>query len=91
MCLHPSDPRRQLLKFPRYSSPAVVLPFDRSPAAPAVGEVTLSQAEIERYVALGRRLHGAAVRAALGRVFRHLVGGCSLRGLRLSGQRQPCC
>jgi hypothetical protein len=57
--------------------------------------VTLTQAEIDRYVALGRRLHGAAVRAALGRLFRHLVGGCSLRGLRLSGgtngARQPCC
>lgn len=91
MCLHPTDPRRQIPAFPRYRSPAVVLSFTRSPAAPAAGAVTLSQAEVERYVALGRCLHGAAVRAALGRLFRFLVGGCSLRGLRLSGSRQPSC
>lgn len=69
---------------------ATVLPFTRSPAATPV-----SRAEIDRLVARGRRLQGEALRDGLRRAFRYLVGGCSLRGLRLpggtNGQRQPCC
>ncbi|MEO3427915.1 hypothetical protein AAFN88_03595 [Pelagibius sp. CAU 1746] len=55
------------------------------PAAPT------SRAETERLVARGRRLQGEALRAGFRGVFRHLVGGCSLRALRLNGSRQPCC
>lgn len=55
------------------------------PNAPA------TRAEIDRLIARGRRLQGQALRAGFRQIFRHLVGGCSLRGLRQAGVRQPCC
>jgi len=58
---------------------------DRLPSA------ALSRAELDRLIARGRLLQGQALRDGLHRVFRSLVGGCRLRSLRLSGQRQPCC
>lgn len=74
----------------RHRKTATVLPFTRFPAA-----TPSSRAEIDRLVARGRRLQGEALRDGFRRGFRYLVGGCSLRGLRLPGgshgQRQPCC
>jgi len=55
----------------------------------------ISRGEIERAVARGRALQGAALRGGFRHLFRFLVGGCSLRKLRipghLPGQRHSCC
>ena len=51
----------------------------------------ITRAEIDAFVEKGRRLQGEALRSAFAKVYRSLVGGCSLRSLRLAGQRQPCC
>ncbi len=51
----------------------------------------ISRAEIDRLIEKGRQLQGEALRDGFYRIFRSLVGGCSLRSLRLAGQRQPCC
>lgn len=65
-------------------------PIETTPAA-----LPASRAELLRLVGRGRQLQAEAVQEALRRVFRFLVGGCSLRGLRLpaplQGQRQSCC
>lgn len=65
-----------------------------SPLAGPSGNA-VSYAEIERGMARGRELRAAALRGGLRRVFSLLVGGCSLRVLRLSGdmpgQRHSCC
>lgn len=70
----------------RHSGSANILPFTRFPAA-----TPASRAEIDRLITRGRRLQAQALRAALRNGFHYLVGGCSLRGLRLAGRRQPCC
>ena len=56
----------------------------------------LDPAEVDRLVRHGRALQGAALRAAFAGLFRFLVHGCSLRGLRLNWlmppeRRQSCC
>lgn len=54
-----------------------------------------SRREIERAIAHGRQLQGEALRNGFRQLFRVLVGGCSLRSLRLPaelpGGRQSCC
>ena len=56
---------------------------------------TPSRRELERALARGRRLQGEALRDAFRGLFRVLVGGCSLRSLRLPGEvnagRRSCC
>ncbi|WP_193366854.1 hypothetical protein [Pelagibius marinus] len=71
--------------------PARVLAFPPRGCAASLARAEVTRRDIERLVARGRRLQGEALRDGFRRVFRHLVGGCSLRGLRLSGRRQPCC
>ena len=39
----------------------------------------------------GKLLQALALRDGLRQAYRFLVSGCSLRGLRLAGHRQPCC
>jgi hypothetical protein len=51
----------------------------------------LSRNDIDRLIENGRRLQGEALRGVFRQLFRSLVGGCSLRRLRLAGRRQPCC
>ena len=51
----------------------------------------MSRDDIDRLIEKGRRLQGEALRGGFRQLYRSLVGGCSLRSLRLSGQRQPCC
>ena len=72
----------------------------RFPAAAAsqtrfVSGATPSRADIERAIASGRRLQGEALRDGFRRLYHVLVGGCSLRSLRLPGelpgQRHSCC
>ena len=63
--------------------------------APTPAAATPSRRELERAIARGRRLQGEALRDAFRGLFRVLVGGCSLRSLRLPGEvnagRQSCC
>jgi hypothetical protein len=64
---------------------------------PAGGSATgaPSRREIERAIARGRRLQGEALRNGVRWLYRVLVGGCSLRSLRLPGEvnagRRSCC
>lgn len=73
---------------------ATLLPFPAGKPArhPTTGP---SRREVERAIARGRRLQGEALRAGVRRLFRVLVGGCSLRSLRLPGEfpagRRSCC
>lgn len=71
-------------------------PADKPAGGPATGSATgPSRREIERAIARGRRLQGEALRNSFRQLFRVLVGGCSLRSLRLPaelpGGRQSCC
>jgi hypothetical protein len=78
-------PSATLLRFPAATA-------DRSLAWPALSP---SRGEVERAIARGRRLQGEALRNGFRRLYRVLVGGCSLRSLRLSGavpgKREACC
>jgi hypothetical protein len=75
-------PSATLLRFPAAASAE----------SPARGP---SRREIERAIARGRRLQGEALRGGFRRLFSVLVGGCSLRSLRLPGEvnagRRSCC
>jgi hypothetical protein len=51
---------------------------------------TPSRDEIDRLVERGRRLQGEALLSGFKRVFNVLADSGSLRGLRITGQRQPC-
>ncbi len=51
----------------------------------------LSADELARFIDRGRLLQSLALRDGARRIYRFLVSGCSLRGLRLAGSRQPCC
>jgi hypothetical protein len=72
-------PSATLLRFPAAAAPAT------SP----------SRSDVERAIARGRRLQGEALRDGFRRLYRVMVGGCSLRSLRLSGgvagKREACC
>ena len=57
----------------------------------ALSQSRLTAAELERLIARGRLLQALALRDGLRQAYRFLVSGCSLRGLRLAGHRQPCC
>lgn len=67
----------------------------QSPIETIPAHLPSSRAELQRLVGRGRQLQAEAMQEAFRRAFRFLVGGCSLRGLRLpaplQGQRQSCC
>ncbi len=69
--------------------------MSQSPLETAPAPLPASRAELQRLVGRGRQLQAEAMQEAFRRVFRFLIGGCSLRGLRLpaplQGQRQSCC
>jgi|GEM_PF-5136587 len=62
-----------------------------SPSSPAAATTPATGAELERLIARGRYLQSLAMRAAFRRAGEFMISGCSLRGLRVVGQRQPCC
>ena len=69
------------------SESAVLLSF---PHRPRGDRPAISRAQLEHAIARGRTLQAQALRKGLARAFRFLLGGYSLRGLRVPGQRQPC-